>query len=128
MRAACFVGVVIFAQAAQARLCNYNQTDPNRDGRCAAWAGLEPIAVQDPAFDKMLCYWPDPAIKNPSDWQSAQAGRADPVNSSSWQTRNDTSGLPDFVKARLSPHPYITCSGSENCCFRGTGGQTTVLP
>ena len=24
------------------------------------FGGLEPIAVLDPSYDKMLCYWPDP--------------------------------------------------------------------
>ena len=43
------------------RSCNFsNGTD--RDARCGKYLNLEPIAVQDTWFQKMLCYWPDPTV------------------------------------------------------------------
>ena len=36
---------VLLCHCMQARPCNFNETDPNRDARCGKWAGLEPIAV-----------------------------------------------------------------------------------
>ena len=60
--------------------CDYNDSNPHRDGRCAVFMGLEPIAVLDPADDRMLCFWPDPAQPDPAKWQSQQTDRAHPVN------------------------------------------------
>ena len=128
-RLSCVAAFVV--QLAAARPCDFNQSNPNRDGRCAVFVGLEPVAVFDGSFEKMLCYWPDPAVKDPDQWQSAQAGRADPVNASVWAAHNDTTGLPAFIRSRLSPNPFQTCKGSEDCCFRGAGlggAMTDVYP
>ena len=75
----------------------------------------------------MLCYWPDNTVPNKNDWQHAQAGKADPVNSSPWIKGTNTSRFPDWIAERLSPKGYLMCYGSQNCCFRGDG-VFEVLP
>ena len=102
--------------------CDFNHSDPHRDGRCDVFMGLEPIAVLDPRYDKMLCYWPD--LSQPlSRWLSAQAGRAHPVNPGAWHNISNTTGMPGDVRSRLSQPPFLTCSGSERCCFDGGFGS-----
>ena len=103
------------------RVCNFNNSDPNRDARCAAWAGLEPVAVQDPSVLKMLCYWPDPSVADPNKWQSVQVGRARVVSPKFWTSSNDTTHLPGYIRERLSSGPHLSCVGSTVCCFDGTG-------
>jgi hypothetical protein len=111
------------------RECNYNQTSPLEDGRCAKYMGLEPVAVLDPTYDKMLCYWPDSAYPHsPDKWQSVQVGRAHPVNPESWSTTSNDSGMPADVRTRLSQPPFLTCKGSETCCFDGGSGGAEDRP
>ena len=103
------------------RVCNFNNTDPNRDARCAEWGGLEPVAIQDPSVLKMLCYWPDPAVADPNKWASVQVGRARVVSPAFWTSSNDTTRLPGYIRERLSAGPHLSCAGSAVCCFDGTG-------
>jgi len=72
----------------------------------------------------MLCYWPDTSLPNKNDWQTAQAGKANPVNQQDWVSGTNTSGFPDWIASRLSTKGFITCDGSEECCFRGMGLHT----
>merc|ERR1711907_278472 len=100
--------------------CNFNATDPKRDARCAEWLGLQPGAVQDPFFEKMLCFWPDPQIKNKDQWQSMLVGRADPTNLGAWTNTTNVTDLPVSIRQQLSSSAYnrgfLTCVGSETCC------------
>jgi len=68
-----------------------------------------------------LCFWPDKSLPDKDDWSHALAGLAGPVNKADWQSSNDTSSLPDWIAARLSPSPHLSCFGAENCCFDGLG-------
>jgi hypothetical protein len=122
--AALALALALCTGGAAARKCQFNQSLPHEDGRCALFMGMEPMAVLDPRVDKMLCYWPDPKFPHsPDKWQSVQAGRAHPVNPGDWtNTSNDTSMPPD-VRSRLSQPPYQTCKGSEGCCFDGGFGE-----
>ena len=113
--------------AVSSRTCNFNNSDPKRDGRCAVFAGLEPTAVVDPAYDKMLCFWPDPLKPDPNTWSSVQVGRAHPVNPLNWTRISDTSHMPASVGSRLSQPPFLTCNG-DHCCFDGGFGPAEVLP
>ena len=117
------------------RVCNFNNSDPHRDARCAVWAGLEPVAVQDPSVLKMLCYWPDPSVSDPNKWSSVQVGRARVVSPGSWASSNDTTHLPGYIRERLSAGPHLSCKGSTVCCFDGadsragnSGGDRSICP
>ena len=116
------LGVMSLKPSTPQRQCNFNNSDPDRDARCAKWNGLEPVSIQDPSYDKMLCYWPDPSQPNKDLWESAQVGKAEVVDSSHWTSSKNTSDLPVAIQQRLSLNSHLSCKGSEQCCFRGNGG------
>ena len=115
-------------RAIAGRPCNFNTTDPSRDGRCAVFDGLTPVAVVDPNYDKMLCYWPDPG-KPVASWASVQVGRAHPVNPQDWKRVYNESYMPADIRTRLSKPPFFECRSSSRCCFVGSDPLTdTVSP
>ena len=121
--------LALCTNGAAARQCQFNRSLPHEDGRCAQYMGLEPVAVLDPQYDKMLCYWPDPKVPHsPDKWQSVEAGRAHPVNPSDWTNTSNDTGMPADVRSRLSQPPYSVCKGSEGCCFDGGFDRAEVLP
>ena len=87
-----------------------------RDARCSVWQGLQPTAVLDPRYDKVLCYWRE-AGKDKDDWPTSEPRRASPVNPDAWSVTDDTSPFPGGIRAQLSAGPIHTCAGAAKCCF-----------
>merc|ERR1712232_257511 len=89
------VALVIIQCCCGFRECNFNHTDPKQDARCAMWKNpsghfLEPSRCR--THGSLRCFATGPTRQpNKDKWESAQVGKAVPVNKALWNITNDTS-------------------------------------